>query len=326
MQKLELRNNLNEIIKRLQSREIVKFISNTNIDKINLLKLVVDSKGGYDQAMTDPEKEKVFLQFDAIKMYETNYFSNLISMISTASNNNRSTFVSNTILNDFYSFHKSLISTFNLIDNLLMSTKEIFNEENDFDILDAQNKGNLILQIVDEENVSLNKFNDIIFSLKELIETIYYLYDKVEKEKFESYPSISMVDSGSDINIILKIPKKAANLIAQILKEFWDIIANNNHYRLGQKLKGIEKSLTVLEKIKAAKDNGVIDAETAKVISNGIIENAENIILKNMVTKQIVLENKDYSNRQLLLDQNKRLLLEEDNQKNTAKEEPKKEE
>jgi hypothetical protein len=318
MQKLELRNNLNEIIKRLQSREIVQFLKNNAIEKTNLLKLVVDSKGGYDQAMSDPEKEKVFEQFDTSKMYETTYFSNLISVISTASNNNRSTFISNNAINDFYSFHKSLISTFNLIDNLLMSSKEIFNEQNDFVIEDAQNKGNLILQIVDNGNVPLDKFQDIISSLEKLIENIYYLYDKVENEKFDIHPSISMVDSGSDINLILKIPKKAANLIAQIIKEFWDIIANNKSYRHGQKLKGIEHSLTVLEKIKVAKDSGIIDPETAKVISNGIIENTETIILKNTMTKQIMLERKDYSNRQLLLDQNQRFLLE--NPKNESEE------
>ncbi|MDT0607411.1 hypothetical protein [Croceitalea rosinachiae] len=313
MQKLELRNNLNEIIKRLMSKEIVAFLDNSNIEKSSLLKLVVDSKGGFDQAATDPEKEKVFEQFEAVKMYETNYFSRLVSMISTAGNSSRSTYFSNMTLNDFYSFHKSLISTFDLIDNLLMSSKDIFDDNNDFDIKGAQNNGNLILQIVDEKNIALNKFQDIISSLEKLIEIIYFLYDKVEDEKFDSHPSISMVDSGSDINLILKIPKKAANLIAQILKEFWDIIANNKSYRHGQRLKGVENSLTVLEKIKDAKDKGIIDAETAKVISNGIIDQTENIILKNTVTKQIMLESRDYSNRQLLLDQNKKYLLEEGN-------------
>jgi hypothetical protein len=311
MQKLELRNNLNEIIKHLKSEELIAFLNHGQIDKGNLLKLIVDSKGGYDQAIPDPEKLKVFEQFDTDKMYETAYFSSLISFVSTAPNQNRATYLSNNTLNDFYSFHKSLLSTFKIIDNLLMSTREIFDEENDFDIDNAENNGNLILQIVDTGNVSLDKFEEIISSLKKLLETIYYLYDKVEKEKFEIYPEISMVDSGSDINLILKIPKKAANLVAQILKEFWDIIANNKSYRHGQKLKGVEKSLSVLEKIKQAKDNGVIDAETAKVISNGIITNTEAIVLKNTMTKKIMLERRDYSNRQLLLDQNKRFLLKE---------------
>jgi hypothetical protein len=316
MQKLELRNNLNEIIKHLKSEELVAFLNNNQIEKGNLLKLIVDSKGGYDQAISDSEKLKVFEQFDTNKMYETSYFSSLISFVSTAPNANRPTYLSNNTLNDFYSFHKSLLSTFRIIDNLLMSTREIFNKENDFDIDSAENNGNLILQIVDTGNVSLDKLEEIISSLKKLLEIIYYLYDKVEKEKFESYPEVSMLDSGSDINLIVKIPKKAANLVAQILKEFWDIIANNKSYRHGQKLKGVEKSLSVLEKIKQAKDSGVIDAETAKVISNGIITNTESIVLKNTVTKKIMLERRDYSNRQLLLDQNKRFLLKQDNQEN----------
>lgn len=316
MQKLELRNNLNEIVKRLKSREIVAFLEKATVDKNHLLRLVVDSKGGYDQAMSVPEKEKVFEQFDTSQMYDTTYFSQLISVISTTGNNSRSNFVSNNLINNFFSFHKSLISTFNLIDNLLISSREIFNEQNDFDIKDAQNKGNLILQIVNDGNVPFDKFQDIISSLESLIKTIYFFYDKVEDEIFDINASISMIDSGSDINLILKLPTKAANLIAQILKDFWDIIANNKSYRYGQKLKGIEQSLTVLEKIEIAKESGAIDAETAKVISNGIIENAEKIILKNTITKEIMLERNDYSNRQLLLDQNQRYLLEKPKSRN----------
>ncbi len=313
MQKLELRNNLNEIVKKLKSKEIVDYLANPSLDKNHLLKLVVDSKGGYDQAITDPEKEKVFDQFETSINYSLDNFSQLVLFISTAPNANRTTFLANNILSNFYSFHKSLLGIFNLIDNLLLTDREIFDSENDFNIATAQNNGNLILEIIDDGNVSLTQLKEIIEAIDKLVSTIYYLYDKVENEKFDQVPEVLMIDSGSDINFVLKLPEKAANLIAQIMKQFWDFIINNKSYRHGQKLKSVEKSLTVLEKIKVAREKEIIDPETAEVLKKGIIENTEKIILKNTLTKQIVLENREYSNRQLLLEQNKTYLLEMDN-------------
>ena len=167
----------------------------------------------------------------------------------------------------------------------------------------------MILQVIDDENVGLLKFSEIISALEKLIDTVYFLFDKVEDEKFDVHPTLSMLDSGSDINIVVKLPEKAVNLIAQIIKQMWDLIANNSSYRHGQKLKNLEKTITVLGKLKEAKDKNIIDAETAEVLKKGIIENTEKIILKNTLTKEIVIESKEFSNRQLILEQSKRYQL-----------------
>lgn len=311
MQKLELRNNLNGLVQRLKTKELIAFLETPQIEKSNLLTLVIDSKSGYDQALTESTTKKVFEQFDTEKVYNTKFFSSLVSFISNSPHDkkNRTLFLANQHLNDFYSFHKTLISTYNLIDNLLLTSRDIFDVDDKFDIESAQKNGNLILQVIDDENVGLLKFSEIISSLEKLIDTIYFLFDKVENEKFDIHPVVTMIDSGSDINIVVKLPEKAVNLIAQIIKQMWDLIANNSTYRHGQKLENLDKTITVLGKLKEAQDKNVIDRETAEVLKKGIIENAEKIILKNTLTKQIVIENKEFSNRQLILEQSKRYQL-----------------
>lgn len=323
MQKLELRNNLSEILKQLKSLEIIKMFQSDPVDRSIFLKLAIESKAGYDQAISDLEKKKVFDEFEIVKIYSTDNFSNIISFISTAPavHNSpllvtRNVLVSNNVLNDFYSFHKTLVSTFKLIDNLLISNREIFDSKSDFNITEAQNHGNLILEVIDNNNITLKNLTDILNSLQKLIEIIYLLYDKVEQEDFDIFPTVTMIDSGSDINFILKMPEKVANLIAQIIKEFWDFLINNKNYKHEQKLKTLENTITVLGKLKQARDEDIIDAETAEVLKKGIIENTEKIVLNNTLTKQIVTEKREFSNRELLLEQSNRHLLDYENHKN----------
>ncbi|MGN6194708.1 MAG: hypothetical protein ACTHOB_07195 [Ginsengibacter sp.] len=314
MQKLELRNNLNQILKKLKSEEIIKTFQQGAIDKMALLQLFVNSKAGYDQAISERENQVVFDQFEASKLYDTAYFADLLSIISTAtvqqSSNSilRQTLLSNNKINDFYSF-KTLISTFNLIDNLLITDRQLFDEKDDFNISEAESNGNLILEMIDEENMSLKILTQILKSLEKLIETVYLLFDKIENQQFNLVPKVMMIDSGSDINFILKLPEEATKLIAQIIKEFWDLLINNKTFRHDQKLKTIEKSITVLGKIKQAEENQIIDSVTAEVLKKGIIVNTENIVLKNTLTKQILIEKREFSNRALLLEQSSRYLL-----------------
>lgn len=321
MQKLDLRNSLHDLIISLKSSEIVQLLDETQLSGSTLLKSIVDSKAAFDRASTDSQMEKVFNQFKLADIYSTNFFANIISVISIlgASARQRSDFLNNHNLTTFYSHHKTLIATFNIVDNLLLEDIDFFDEQRNFNIAEAQDKGNLILQIIDEGNVSLDKLEDIIIHLNKLIETVYLLYDKVEGEIFSDKPSVIMIDSGSDIIFSVKVPKKAANLIAQVIKQLWDVLVNNKSFRHNQKLKDVENTISVFGKINEAKKNGTIEAEMAEVLKKGLFENTREIILKNTLTKEIVIETKELSNRQMLLDQTKIYQLgqgkEEENEK-----------
>jgi len=312
MQKLTLRNNLFQIIKLFKSREIVELLEKPNLTGTELLRFIIDSKASYDRDSNDSDKVKVFQQFNLENIYSTDYYSRLVTFVSSKGNGqiHRTEFLKSIDLATFYSEHKTLIATYNIVNNLLLSDVDFFDQTQSFSIPVAQNNGNLLIEIIDEANVGLDKFLSIIKDLNKLIETVYLLYDKVENEEFQDNPVINMVDNGSDISLSIKLPKKAANLIAQIIREFWDVIINNKTFRNNQKLKTIENSISVMGKINEAKENGIIEPEMAEVLKKGVFENTKEIILKNALTKEIVIETKEYSNRQMLLDQTKIYQLE----------------
>lgn len=316
MQKLELRNNLHQIITGLKSNEIVRILDGAQLQGPHLMKFIIESKAAYDRATTDNEKIMVFEQFKLPEIYTTANFSQIMRTVSSLGDNQRqrTDFLSHSHIATFYSQHKTLISTYNIVENLLLEDIDFFDKEENFSISVAQNNGNLILQIIDENKISLDKLLSIVKHLKELIEVVYLLYDKVEEEQFVDSPLISMLDSGSDINFAVKIPKKAANLIAQIIKELWDVTVNNKSFRHQQKLKDVEDSISVFSKINEAKIKGIIEPEMAEILKKGIFENTKEIILKNTLTKEIVLETKELSNRELLLEQTKIYQLEEGDQ------------
>ena len=315
MQKLDLRNSLNQLIIGLKSKEIVTFLNQTKINKNELLRLVVESKAGFDQAIIDKDKAKVIAEFEADKIYNTNIFSTILAHISNASNDNRPTFFNSNQLNDLYSFQKTLISTFQLIDKLLISNRDIFDDSNSFNPDIAEKNGNLILQIVDDGYIDLSNFELVIQSIKELIETVYLIYEKIDKETFDLHPKITLIDSGSDISIGIKIPEKAVNTITEILKQFWDLVVNNKFYRQEQKIKALDNSLEILVKIKKAKEEKIIDAESAEIFRKGILENTEKIVLKNTMTKKILMEKRNSSNRNLMIEKGKMYQLSEGKKK-----------
>ncbi len=319
MQRIELRNNIIAIIQELKSNEIVEILSKGQIDKNQLLNLLVNSKAGFDQAMANHDKSKIFNQFKAADVYETQFFSHLIQFISTAANNQRATLLSNNRMNMFLTFHTTILSINEILKSLLFDEKDFFNEEA-INIIDAFGEETLILQIVDDDKINLTKFTKITQSLEDLLNNVYILFEKIENVNFEYYPTILLLDSGSDINITIKLPKKASKLIAQVFKQMWDRISNNHSYKYRRDLSDIEKSVTVIDKINEAGKKKVINKETAEILKRGILYNIEDIILRSTLTKQIVLESKEFSNRQLMIERSKSFLLPEKSE-DTAEEE-----
>nr|WP_298924031.1 hypothetical protein [uncultured Allomuricauda sp.] len=316
MQKLDLRNNLHNLIVGLKSNEIVQLLDGQQLQGPHLMTHFVNSKAAFDRLSTDDQMTKVFDQFQLQTIYSTQFFAHIIGVVSGLgpANRKRTDFLNDSNITTFYSHHKTLLATFNIVENLLLEGIDFFDENRNFNIAQAQENGNLILQIIDDEKVSLDKIQDIIIHLNKLLETVYLLFDKIENDKFTEKPVVSMVDSGSDINFSVKVPKKAANLIAQIIKQMWDVIANNKSFRHNQKLKDVEKAISVMGKIDEAAKSGTIEPEMAGVLKKGVFENTREIILKNTLTKEIVIETKELSNRQMLLEQTKTYQIEQGKQ------------
>ncbi|MHB1051334.1 MAG: hypothetical protein ACYC09_14745 [Bacteroidota bacterium] len=312
MQKLDLRNDIKEVLNSLRSKQITDSMDEGNqIDSRSLLQLFIESKAGFDKAVLNPQKDAIFKQLKAHNYYETGYFSQLIAFVSPARKVNANEYLQNLVFSRFISFHKSIQFTFDLIDSLLFTNRDIFGKDDTFDSGELPSKGILMLQIIDDGDPTINKVVTVIQSIQDLLKTIYLFLEKVHGENFEELPKVILVDSGSDINITFKLPEKAAEIVAGLLKEFWDLIVNGKYTRHKKNIDMVESSIDVLKKIKDAETSKVIDRESAEIWRRGIIENTETVLLNNTLTKAIIVQQTEISNRELLLKQSRQYQLTE---------------
>lgn len=312
MQKLDLRNHLRLLTKNLASEELTGLVEQKiALEAKKLLPVVIKSKTGFDKATLNPEQEVILKQFKAYDFFEAEYFSTLVAFISSFGNQSTDNYLQNLSFSRFYSFHKSLLITSNLIDDALISNRELFDKSGDFDSNNLPSWGILMLQVVDDENPSIKKFNIIINSLEKLLEIIYMLLEKIDGIKLDEQPRIILIDSGSDINITLKLPEEPTKTVVTLIKEFWDLIVNGKYARHKKNIEVIEDSISVLKKIKEAEPT--IGRECAEIWRQGIIENTEKILLNNTLTKAIVSTQEEVSSRKLLLQQSRMFQLTEGN-------------
>jgi len=124
MEKIEAIKRVKSIGSSLKSAEIIDYLNQWQIDKVHLLKLIVESKIGFDQAVADKRNESFFKELEESKVYSLNYYSDLIMFISNIGDTSRNTLQSNNTLHNFYLFHKILAKTCKLILNLLQDTVE----------------------------------------------------------------------------------------------------------------------------------------------------------------------------------------------------------
>jgi hypothetical protein len=281
------------------------------VDGFKLQQIIIESKSGYDKASIDESNKKIFDEFGTVTYYNTNTFSQVMTFCGTIGTQAKTQFLNNPLINTFFSFHNSLRITFNIVDKLLIENSNLFNEQKHFNFEEAENKGLLTIQIVSEDKIAIQKLKTIFEAIDQLLATIYQLFEKIEGDKFEDLPQVELIDSGSDINFILKIPKKAANQLSQILREAFEFVFNNKTYKLKQKNKALRDSLTVIKKIDEAREKKIIDDVTSEVFKKSIVENTLIAISNNAVNKNLISGTSEISNRTLLIQMNKQHLLDE---------------
>ncbi len=319
MLKLDLRDNLFRIINELKSHSIIDFIKVGNFSLNDLCQLVIESKEGYDIASTYMPSRLVMSEFALQDIYKAETFTSMLDFLYKANINKREHVLANPSFSKFYSIHNSMIYTFDLINKLLIP-ENVYDEEDKLIYEIDDNYGALILQIIEEEDISLKKFIRIVSETEKLIYIIYNVLGEINKEDIEQAtlsPTIKLLDSGSDININIVLPKKAAKIIADLLKEMWEFITSNKIYKYKRNLKGLEDSISICNKIKEAENNEVINKETAENLIVQTLDGAAKLIFNQTITKEIVLKTTNISNRDMLLQQAKQLMLTEGEKDNT---------
>jgi hypothetical protein len=291
MQKLDFTENIDSLRKLLKSDEIVKFIdklpTGQPVDTKTLTPLIIESKSNYDKITSSDKKTEILDALEAGLFYSEKGIGDLINatlQVTIQGQQKVQLFMHSTIL-QFYNFHITLVNTSELCDKVLFKDK----------ITELNNDDTIIFRILINDELEISKYAKILSLLNELIDII-----QKTNSSTESNPVITLLDSGSDTNIGIKTTVENAKSLFQIFKEVWDWMLNRKFYKSKLRNAGLLDNLYVMTAIKTAKDNGVIDDDTAKIYRETIIRRTEDLLELNVLPKTLVESQTDNNTKKLL--------------------------
>jgi hypothetical protein len=312
MQKLDLRNNLQILASALKSTEIVTILDAPGaISGQALLHLVIESKSAYDKLTMNADMKSIIRLLAGNELYMTDQYSSIVVLIPQGNVPANNLLVNQTSIRRFFDFHKTLSTTFRVIDGLLFTDRQIFDTSGKVVVEDLTQKGLLMLETIDKGDIPLGKVTTVLQSVQNLLDIVILYLEKIEQKKVERLAHLILLDTGTGINITIKLPEEATKIIGQIISELWQLVVSNELFRHKKRNEFIAESLTTLQKIKEAVDTGVITREEGEQWKRGIIHNTRKIVLNNTLPKALLQESTEVSNRDLLLAQAHTLLLTE---------------
>jgi hypothetical protein len=293
MQKIDFIKNLETIVSKLQSNEILVLFNtgfaqpgnNFNYEAIN--PLLFASKSSYDQIKNENSYEEILTILGAQNIYSESNLSHLTTILRTVT----AQFIlaqPNAVA--LYNFHNTIINTSNLSKSILQSKSITENLVNEVD------NGVVLFQILIEgEGLETSQYIKIFTAINELIETI----GKIVNEK-EQKSEIILLDSGSDSNIGVKSGIETAKSLFLIFKEVWDFITNFQFYKQKQKNQALLESLTIRTEIHRRVDEGVLTVEEGREYLHMIKTRTDDLIGMKVLPKQIVIGTNQIENKKLL--------------------------
>jgi hypothetical protein len=293
MQKIDFVKNLEIIVKKLRSHEIVsEFQGGFNhpsqiFNYASINPFLFLSKSNYDQIKSETQFEEILTTLNAQKIYTETNLSNLTTILRACPAQNILTQVDAIAL---YNFHNALIQTSILSKNILQSksiTETLINE--------VEN-GVVIFQIIIEgEGLETSQYIKIFTAINDLIETISKIVNEQEQKS-----EIVLLDSGSDSNVGVKSGIETAKSLFLIFKEVWDSVINFKYYKHRQNSQALLESLTIRTLIKNKVDDGILTIDEGKEYVHIIKTRTEDLIGMKVLPKQIVVESNQVENKKLL--------------------------
>lgn len=293
MQKIDFVENLETIVEKLKSNDILKQFNggftqpgqNFNYGTINPLLFL--SKSNYDQIKNDDRYTEILTSLNAQNIYTENNLSHLTTIL-------RETTAKSILIQPnaiaLYNFHNTVIQTSNLSKSILQSKSITDNLINEID------NGVVIFQVLIEgEGLETEQYIKIFTALNELIVTLSKIVNESE-EKSE----IIFLDSGSDSNIGIKSGIETAKSLFLIFKEIWDFITNFKFYKQKQKNQALLDSLSIRTEISQKVEEGVLTKEEGQEYMHMIKTRTDDLIGMKVLPRQIVIETNKIENKKLL--------------------------
>lgn len=293
MQKIEFIKQIETIVERLKSKEIVGIfqggftLPQNTYDYSKLNPILFVSKSQFDQIMLDPALSKVLSLISGNDIYNEVVMSKLPHIFRPAQ-------AFNILLDpngaNFYTFHKGMIDTLNVAKKLL--SNEIIENDNSKNL----DSGVILFTIkIESEGIETQKYVKIFTLLSELVNTLEKAYKLDESES-----EIVLLDSGSDTNIGLKTKVELAKAIFDIFKEIWDFITSFNFYRNQQKNNALIDSLSIRKQIMQSVQDGILTEEEGKEYLHIIKTRTDSLIGLKVLPRELILKDKSIDSSYIL--------------------------
>lgn len=313
MQKLELKRNLSKLIIATKSNDIINLLENgepkPNGHSEELVNLLINSKFGYDQSILNSKQKEILNQFNAVDFYNTKSYTTLIRYVSVSNHQRTNDYLRNSKdVNDFYSYHKTLMSTYGLIDNLLFQDENLKESSNIESYEEAESNGFLSFEIISENNIEFENYTNVIVGINTLVNAVTNIFEKIDNLENVEKSKLILADSGSNTVLSIKLPKEISKSIAKIMDEAWLFISNRNGHELNKLNKNLEESLSIISKIDKAEKDKLISLEQSGLWKKNIADSTEKIIMNNTLTKSKSEEISILSNQKLLPELTKKYL------------------
>ena len=293
MQKIDFVINLETIVEKLRSAEIVQNFRNGfvqpsvafNYGAIN--HLLFSSKSNYDQIKNDTRYSAILASLDASSIYTEQNLSNLTTILKQTQAVN---IVNQDNATAFYAFHKALVQTVNLSKSILQSDSMTETLKHEVE------NGVVVFQILIEgEGLQTEQYIKIFTALNELIEAV----SKITNEQ-EQKSEIILLDSGSDSNVGVKAGIETAKSLFLIFKEVWDYIINYKYYKQKQRSQALIESLTIRTEIQKKVEEGILTKEEGMEYLHMIKSRTDDLIGMKVMPKQIVVDSNQIENKKIL--------------------------
>lgn len=297
MQKLELRNHLRDIKTKLNSDFYVDLLSEKGNTRKNLADELfgemLTTKSGYDNLIQDENKKGILSYFHQSSIFQKQAYISLMSFVNKSKYDTPNQYVVNSLLvRRFYNFHKSVLDSYNLINDQLFQDSELKKSISTNSFEEAEKEGFITFEIMSDESISFDDFALIVSHINNLVNTVIKFREITDEdfkhsiaEGAEIEPRMILADSGSRIILSLKLPKSIARSISKIIDEGWLSITNRAGYKLKKFNTNLELSLSISKNINKALKEEIITEEEADYFKNEISESAKQLLINNTLTK-----------------------------------------
>lgn len=297
MQRRKLINYL-EQIKNALSSEFFSFLvkkKTLNLSEFNKFNgLILDSKSNFDSIIAIPDIRQIIEEIDGDSLtYKTeNILATITALNKIVSQYRANKTVSgqhlivstNMQTRSFFEFHEKIYSFHNTLSALtpLDHREEI--EITSF-------------TIVRSDKIKLDDLNKILKLLDELISRISQ-YLEIEDPEV----SIQLIESGSDVNMVLSGAKKVIGWMKKTFEDYWTFFVQRKIYVDQLNDRSFMDKLEILQEIENKIQSKAIDPERGKVMKEMIYRKIEDLHEQKFVLTEKIEGNNVPDNGEKLLD------------------------